>query len=89
MAQLSSFSFMLRYELLALQGFKCTAPYIQLSLVNFMEYVLSEDMIKNTIQWEYSASKEIQHSKSITNLRQMCFVHDYGCNQKCNVGGFS
>lgn len=54
-----------------------------------MEYVLSEDMIKNTIQWEYSASKEIQHSKSITNLRQMCFVHDYGCNQKCNVGGFS
>lgn len=80
---------MLRRELLALQGFKGTAPYIQLSLINFMEFVLSEDMIKTTIQWEYSASKAIQCSKSITNIRQMCFVHDYGCNKQCSVGGFS
>lgn len=63
---------MLQHELLALQGIsKGTALLVQLSLVNFMVYVLSEDMTKSIIQWEYFASKEIQHSKSITNIRQM------------------
>lgn len=76
---------MLQHELLALQGFKGTAPLMHLSSVNFMEHVLSEDMTKNTIQWEYFASKEIQHSKSITHIRQMCCADDYGCNKPCSV----
>lgn len=78
-----------QHQLLALQGFKGTTLLIQLSLVNFMECILSEDMTKNIIQWQYFASKETQHSKSITNIRQMECADDYGCNKQSSVGGFS
>lgn len=48
--QLSSFTHYAQYELLALQDFKSIAALTQLPLVDFMEYVLSENMTKNIIQ---------------------------------------
>lgn len=57
------FPIMPQHQLLALQGFKGTTLLIQLSLVNFMECILSEDMTKNIIQWQYFASKETQAFK--------------------------
>lgn len=59
---------MLQHDLLAPQGFKGTVLPILLSLADFEDYVLSEDMKRNSIQWDYFASKEIQHSKSIADI---------------------
>lgn len=56
---------------LALQGFKGAMLLIQ-SLVDFMEYILSENVTIRYHSMAMFVSKEIQYSKSITNIRQMC-----------------
>lgn len=47
------FLIMLLHDLLAPQGFKDTVLPTQLPLVDFEDYELSEDMKRNSIQWEY------------------------------------
>lgn len=56
---------------LALQGFKGAMLLIQ-SLVDFMEFMLSENVTIRYHSMAMFVSEEIQYSKSITNIRQMC-----------------
>lgn len=51
---------MLQHDLLVPhQGFKGAVLPTQLSLVDFEEYVLPEDMKSHSIQWKCFGSKEI------------------------------
>lgn len=65
---------MLLHDLLAPQGFRGTVLPTQLSLVDFEDCELSEDMKRNSIQWEYFCQVKKVSIQSPLQTSDRCVV---------------